>query len=162
MENNPYATPEADLIANTGSEKDLSNTFVRFGWGWTLLLALITNGIYSMYWIYTRTTAINNVVDKKISSTLVGAYIVSSLILISADIYMRFNSTPVDIFWAFFGIAALVYVVSIITWIFTFRARLNDMIDAGELNTSRLGPVLSFFFNIIYFQFKINQAIDNS
>ena len=45
-------------------------------------------------------------------------------------------------------------------WVYTLRNRLNRIIGAQEEDERWIGPVATFFFQILYLQYKINQAID--
>ena len=44
--------------------------------------------------------------------------------------------------------------------VFALRTSLTELIDKGNSYPITLNPFLIFFFNIIYFQYKINEAID--
>ena len=62
-----------------------------------------------------------------------------------------------------YGIVAvsLLYLIFYLVWLFTFRARLLEIARGHGANTFRINPALTFFFQSIYLQYKINQYIDN-
>jgi hypothetical protein len=41
-----------------------------------------------------------------------------------------------------------------------FRDRLNTFLERSSVKTSKLGPVLTFFFQVLYLSFKVNQNLD--
>jgi len=61
--------------------------------------------------------------------------------------------------WVFSNYVCLAYVN--IVWIIKVRNRLNRINNVSKGDALWLGPFLSSFFHVIYFQHKINQSISS-
>lgn len=156
LANNPYSAPEATL--DRPQESQALAGFKRFTtWG-VVGLCIITLGIYSLYWLYSRTNQINNLTDNKIGKTFV---LVTTVLYLASTVisYLPFVgviNTTLLMASPFVSFAAMVlYVV----WAFKIRNRLNQVTNsAGQITWC--GPILTFFFTIFYLNYKINQNID--
>lgn len=169
MSDNPYSAPDADLaVENSDSGVAAVKQFPRFT-AWAVFgLSIITLGIYSYYWLYTRTTQLNNLSapENKIASWL------PTTTIIVVILYWIMNFAPLMMGGAMadpsmammIGIVSLVisiaYLVFYLMWIFGFRNRLNMLSGVNKGEAFWLGGVMTFFFNVIYFQYKINQMHD--
>tara|TARA_B110000881_G_C18306086_1_gene379498 strand:+ start:72 stop:545 length:474 start_codon:yes stop_codon:yes gene_type:complete len=152
MTDNIYSAPESNI--NEVSEgDDAIMQFPRFS-AWAVFgLGIITLGIYTLFWFYNRLTVVNKNHTKPIAMGLFWAYIALSVLSNG----MSFSESWM-LFASLFTVAGMiVYFVMI----YTLRARLIDLIESAEVtNLSKIGGVMTFFFSIIYLQFKINEAID--
>jgi hypothetical protein len=54
----------------------------------------------------------------------------------------------------------LILTVVTLVWVFQFRNRLNEFFAPRQENRYWLGGVLTFFFGVLYLQYKLNQLID--
>jgi magnesium-transporting ATPase (P-type) len=149
---NVYEAPEANLTENNdGSNKPILN-FDRFSaWG-VFFLSIITLGIYSVYWLVNRTNKANSLAKNQIAQGLVYGYValyVVNLVLSIAGILPELG----------FIVSLASFVVAIIL-IFSLRTSLTELINEGSAEPVKLNGILTFFFNVIYFQYKINEAID--
>lgn len=150
---NPYQTPAAELTTKGAGHGIME--FKRFSaWG-VFGLTLISFGVYSIYWLYTRALVVNDVHEKKISNGL----LYSSVMVTVLSLFSGFlGETEVEVIASL--IITLLYMVVILTLLFKVRNRLQDIArDAGG-DSVKLSPVLTFFLSTIYLQFKINQSID--
>jgi len=165
-ENNPYSAPDADLaVENTESGVDAVKQFKRFT-AWAVFgLGLITFGIYSYYWLYTRTTLLNNLSEPK---NRIASWLPKATIAVVALTFLL-NFLPQSLltdqssamaFGLFFLVVFVAYFVLFIMWIFGFRKRLNLLSGSNKGDLFWLGGIMTFFFNVIYFQYKINQMHD--
>lgn len=164
---NPYSAPDADLaVKSSGSGIDSIKEIPRFT-AWAVFgLSLITFGIYSYYWLYSRTTQLNNMSapENRVASWLP----ITAVSLIAVSWILSFAplaSADLATSTAFSGISAIisiVYIVFYIMWIFAFRKALHALSGANKGDMFWLGGIMTFFFNTIYFQYKINQIHDNS
>lgn len=153
MEANPYEAPNSDLAVATDDQ--ISSNFDRFSAWWVFLLTLVTFGIYPVYWIYTRGQTVNRAQGDQIKPT----WLYMSVILFALTFVVEFASPEKVELYIMVNIAYLVvYLVSL----FKIRNRLQKMMSETTGSTYTLGPVLTFFFNCIYLQYKINEFIDNS
>jgi len=159
---NPYAAPQADVeLPSSGNAIEIIKSLPRFTTWAVVGLSIITMGVYSIYWLYNRTKKLNAGLpdDKKISKGIViGA-------LISYIIYMIFSIVAPMVMpelAAIGGLFAILYFVLFIIWIYKFRGAINTLIATRDRKKGWIGPILTFFINIYYFQYKINQIHDNS
>ena len=150
---NIYEAPEAELTQqNTGGNKPILN-FDRFSaWG-VFFLSLITLGIYAIYWLVSRTNKANALAKHQVNQNLVYGYIALYVI----NIAVAFTSIP-EVFSSIISI--ITFIVGLV-FIFSLRVSLKELINEGSNEPVHLSGILTFFFYAIYFQYKINEAIDN-
>ncbi|GKW51975.1 DUF4234 domain-containing protein [Pseudoalteromonas shioyasakiensis] len=150
---NIYEAPEAELTQqNNGGNKPILN-FDRFSaWG-VFFLSLITLGIYAIYWLVSRTNKANALAKHQVNQNLVYGYIALYVI----NIAVAFTSIP-EVFSSIISI--ITFIVGLV-FIFSLRASLKELINEGSNEPVHLSGILTFFFYAIYFQYKINEAIDN-
>jgi hypothetical protein len=153
----PYAPPRAAIADPTaGDYRD----FARISTWWVLVLSFITLGLYAPYWLYTRIKTLNGMVSSRpiplslpiAVCVLCAANVASGLL---AGIYpdatgVKVLSTVVQ--WA--------SIIANLVCVFTLRNRLNA--DAGAQRDSPywVGGVATFFFQVLYLNYKLNQRID--
>jgi len=151
FENNVYSAPKSDL--NVDDSTGL-NHFIRFSaWG-VFGLSIITLGIYWIYWLYNRSNIINSIHSNKIASWLIVGFVTAYIVNSMSSIAEAFIPENIIIIMATL-LSSLAYFVLYIMLVFGMRSRLSTI-----LGTS-LNGVLVFFFSAIYFQYKINEAIDS-
>lgn len=149
---NVYEAPEANLTQTNGSSNKPILNFERFSaWG-VFFLTIITIGIYGVYWLISRTNKANALATKQVSQGLIYGY----LALYVVNFILSFTGAPPALS---LSISLASMVVGLI-YIFTLRASITELINEGSSEPVKLGGVKTFFFNIIYFQYKINEAID--
>ncbi len=148
---NVYETP-ASQVLNENDANGIDN-FNRFtAWG-VLGITVVTFGLYTLYWLYSRANTLNTFHNTKISSTTINVFLASIALSTSASIAVEFY--PGNDFLDIANISfSLVYFVSYLVMLFTFKNRLSEA--AGK----PINPVLTFFGTAIYLQYKINQTID--
>jgi hypothetical protein len=161
---NPYAAPASNVASDSlGQDVSKIKSFKRFTtWG-VLGLAIITLGIYAYYWMFSRTKTLNTLIpENKIAGWMVPTIIIFGVINILLSLLpllapeqavtIQMLSTPFSIIGFVLGL----------TWAFKFRNRLNIISGSSKGNVFWLGPILTFFFQLYYFQYKINQMHDAS
>lgn len=52
--------------------------------------------------------------------------------------------------------------VLLLIWVFSFRNRLNILSGSERGSDYWAGPVLTFFFQVLYLSYKVNQLIDRA
>ena len=151
----PYASPSADLVEN--NTIDQIKQFKRFSaWG-VFGLMFITFGIYPIYWLCNRAETVNSVHEKKISKAWTTALVVSIIIYYVASFSIGLvGETGLIVMSVVTLISLIVYMVAYLVVAFAIRNRLQD------ITNNKLNGVLTFFFNAVYLQYKINEAIDQS
>lgn len=156
---NPYAAPEADLEVQQAAG-DIS-VFPRFSTWAVFGLSIITLGIYTIYWLYDRTRKLNSISENQISQGVVSASVglfvasgISSIVVAVVGPSSSFGALVlVD------GLLGLASGIMILVWAFKFRNRLNRVTNS-EGKPTWAGPILTFFFNVLYLSYKINQHLD--
>ncbi|WP_019605068.1 DUF4234 domain-containing protein [Teredinibacter turnerae] len=150
---NPYSAPQSEV--NAPSAGKLSAIFPRFT-AWAVFgLGLITLGIYSFYWLFSRTRQINPVIENPISPLFMGATLGLYIVGFASNIPL--NNPIVTMVLSFLSVAGSIMFV---VWAFRLRSRIHQVANISASDPSRINPVLTFFFSVIYLQYKINQYID--
>ena len=150
---NIYEAPEAELTQqNTGGNKPILN-FDRFSaWG-VFFLSLFTLGIYSIYWLVSRANKANALAKHQVNQNLIYGYI--------AIYAINFVLAFTDISEVLSAMASIISLIVGLVFIFSLRTSLKELINEGSNEPVHLSGILTFFFYAIYFQYKINEAIDN-
>jgi hypothetical protein len=150
-EENIFAAPEAELTNKTMQNKPVLQ-FQRISAWFVFFIGLITLGIYNVYWLYSRTLIANNLTkENKVNINLLYSYVSLFSIGIVASI--------ADIGSLSF-IVQIINLVVYIFLVFSIRRALIEIINAGSETHTHLNGILTFLFSSIYFQYKINEAID--
>lgn len=162
--NDAFSAPEANL-ANVSEEKPILQ-FERFSAWWVLLLSVITFGIYPVYWLYTRTSKVSELVtENKVSSFRLNAF----LVLVIAYWVIAFAGGFIGeeagtLFTALSGLVTIGYLVFYVLIAFGARRALREIINSGSEDFTPLKGISSglgtFFAPAIYLQYKANEAID--
>ncbi|MCK5901791.1 MAG: DUF4234 domain-containing protein [Cocleimonas sp.] len=162
MSDNPYATPTANLQSKS-TDKAPVKQFPRFTTWAVVGLSIITMGIYTIYWLYSRTQILNTLLpENKIPSWLTtSSLIVFFLYLVMSFAPLANNGVMPNGMDAFSLVINLAYIVLFITWAFSFRSRLNTLSGSNKGDLFWLGGILTFFINVYYFQYRINQIHDH-
>ena len=153
---NPYSSPSTVLVDQADHAID---NFKRFSaWG-VFGLSVITLGIYFMYWLFTRAQQLNGFYHHKISPVFIWGTLITYII------YMAFSSLIDKLgdqpLLAIVGIVGnLGYMILYVGLVFAFRNRLLEMAREDGNTEFKVGPILSFFFQCLYFQYKINEYHD--
>ena len=58
-------------------------------------------------------------------------------------------------------ISSICYSLANLFWVFTIRNRLHQMTKAGEQSLFWINGILTFLFQSIYLQYKVNEYLDN-
>lgn len=150
---NPYKSPEAHLDQSI-SDKNVQILGRFTAWG-VFALTILTLGIYPIYWMYSRAKIINTLHEDKISSALLILFVVAEILWYSSVI---FGGSEAAIQAG--GVIAVVNMVLYLIVLFTIRNRLQDIVNRSGNKQYKVGIVLTFFFFVIYLQYKINKCID--
>ena len=154
---NAFEAPKANLSTPVTNNPILE--LQRFSaWG-VFGLSIITLGLYFIYWMFTRTKQIN-MLSKVAKANIVALYIYigSSVISNISQYVLDPTNMVVAIVILIAGVAGI---VAYIMTVFSARKALQEVINEGSQEEVKLGGILTFFFSAIYFQYKINEAIDN-
>ncbi|CAA0109133.1 Uncharacterised protein [BD1-7 clade bacterium] len=152
-QNDIYKAPTSELDVN--SDLNGIENFERFSAWWVFLLSAVTLGLYQIYWLYTRSTTMNSLHDKKIPKWTLMGVVVSMTVLMAADVASEFIQADqilniVSIVSNVFYIGLYVYVL------FALKNRLEGIIN------SPLNGIFTLFGSVIYLQYKINERLDSA
>lgn len=122
----------------------------------TILLTIVTLGLYVPYWMLRQSRCAHRVLPEKPIALFV---MVSSIVLTVASTlllvpeYMgHWNALMQRVDNA----VTLLDIIFYLTWIFMLRHRIHLSIGAGARQYLWFSPVLTFFFGPYYLQYKIN------
>ncbi len=130
-------------------------------------LSMITFGFYTFFWLFSRTKILNQNLheEDRIASWIPIVGIISFILYFTLSIapVLIISSSPelATTLMGIGGMIGLVYIVMFLVWIFKFRSRLNLLSESNSGEKFWLGGILTFFANILYFQWKINQIHDH-
>ena len=154
----PYAPPKSQL-ASPGADNAAVLRLPRIRTLAVIALTIITLSLYLPYWLYTRSTILNDLQERPISRTFmmlaVLVYLASFAMIIPESLYPDSQQIILAS-----SAASLVSNIIMLVWVFSFRNRLNEMTAVTRGSKFWLGAVLTFFFQVFYLQYKLNQLID--
>jgi len=134
--------------------------FPHFNTWWVLLLSIVTLGLYVPYWLYTRTKILNRLSRyDPIPIALPVALPVLCVLCVAIGfvdgIYPdRMGVKP------FLVIVQWTYMIVTLICEFSFRNRLNEDCLEGSDSPYWVGLVATFFFGILYLNYKLNQRVE--
>jgi hypothetical protein len=155
---NPYTPPKAPLETVAEGAARIEE-MPRFSAWWVLLLEIVTFGLYVPYWLFTRSRRLNKVWPGAIDGFLVwtALAVIGASYLGSLGEILEPDNRGMHVLSKALGFGQF---VAVLIWVYTLRNRLNRIIGAQEEDERWIGPVATFFFQILYLQYKVNQAID--
>jgi hypothetical protein len=153
--NSVYQAPSAKLYEQNGEMGDFTN-FKRISAWLVFFYSVITLGIYSLFWFYSRMQAANLVADKKVEEWKFYGYLITFLLSFFGGSILAFVM-PESLFGSLLSLFNFIFYI---IFIYSFRAALLSIINKNNSLIIKVGPILTFFFSSIYFQYKINEAID--
>lgn len=149
---NAFEAPKADLSTPFTDNPILG--MKRFSaWG-VFGLSIVTFGLYLIYWMFTRVNNVNRI-SKVAKASIIAVYIYLGASIISNVVLYGFMLVNVSL------ALSLISLISFYVAIYSLRRALTEMINQGTENKVTIGPIKTFFFNVLYIQYKINEAIDN-
>ena len=164
--NDPYKSP----VSEVDSEQGMSD-FTRMPRMHTLIVVvfvIVSMGLYIPYWAITRAVRFNLIYPVgKVSMQF--TYIVCAIYLASFgmdlfDLVGEFTASSTNLkaeYETLYIALSLSGSLGFLIWVFYFRYKLNNYLVQEVNSFSTVGGVLTFFFGIIYLNFKINQTIDD-
>ena len=157
---NPYSAPDADLeVESTGSGVDKVKQLPRFTTWAVVGLTIITLGIYAFYWLFSRTKMLNKLLPE---NKIAGWLPITTLLLYIVNLLSSYaplgitNPDIVLITSVVSMVTRILYLIFLIIWIYAFRNRLNQLSGSSKGDLFWLGGILTFFINVYYFQYKLN------
>jgi len=130
-------------------------------WVAVWLIGAVTMGIFILVWIFKQANFVQSIDPRSKAKTLYIAGIlleVVYVVLVVAGTALQNSLTPILI--GLGGLLALVAVVCIILAHFKMRSSLVGYYNSVENIGLRLSGVMTFFFNILYFQHHFTRIAD--
>ena len=152
--NDLYAPPSSDL--SKIDHADIS-VFERFSTWYVIGLTIVTLSLYLPYWLYTRSKSLNAITENKISSYFINVTLILFFTSIVAVVTVEFIQ-PDETIMLTSSALDLISNIMMLVWVFKFRNRLSELFSHDSI---KLGPVMTFFFQVFYLQYKINEIIDH-
>ncbi|NQY34348.1 MAG: DUF4234 domain-containing protein [Alteromonadaceae bacterium] len=154
---NAFEAPQANLSDANNSDKPILEMERFSAWG-VFFLSIITLSIYSYYWFITRAKQINSLsTESKANLPMFYIYIVYAVI--STGIAFIEITDPT--FALINMVTTIVFTIILLIGVFSLRSAIEEVINKGSEEHVHLNKILTFFFSFIYFQYKMNEAIDN-
>ncbi|MCP3899406.1 MAG: DUF4234 domain-containing protein [Desulfobacteraceae bacterium] len=162
---NPYITPSANLIESNKEGAAALAEFNKVSTWIVLLLTMLTCGVYAFFWLYSRTKILNRLPSvEPISSgfmvTTIILWAISMLFSFGTGINTGIQGEPDVGLTLITNLLSIVASILPIVWYFKFKNRLNTFLTNHVQNGSLLGPIMTFFFNILYLSYKLNENIE--
>ncbi|MEM7561947.1 MAG: DUF4234 domain-containing protein, partial [Pseudomonadota bacterium] len=130
---------------------------------YVFILSFVTLSLYIPYWFYSRTRQLNQIVHDQTTSLFiyvsVAIYLATWLVGFTPLFFPALDpyfgeSQPHMLYFPIIDLAANIF---ILIWAFKFRNRLNETFSGPDF---KIGIVMTFFFQNIYLQYKLNELID--
>ncbi|AJQ97881.1 DUF4234 domain-containing protein [Gynuella sunshinyii] len=152
-----YKTPSSSVNIPDFIE-DL-NAFKRVSVWRMVFLTIVTLGVYPIYWMYTRTQILNSITSQGISSSVIRIALVSGgVYLLSPILGQYLVGHQFAAAMKLFAVAS--YIVFTLIWLFGLRAEITRIARNQGQSDFHANGVLTYFFQMLYLQYKINQFFD--
>lgn len=125
----------------------------RFHWGWVLLLSILTLGLFYVAWAFVQAAWVRRIDPSSKALTLLAVYLVLTL----AGEWMADTApkeSPQVLAGALLSLAGAI--VSVVAF-FSMRKSLLVHYNAVEPVGLKLGLIMTFFFNVLYFQHHLTR-----
>jgi len=123
-------------------------------WGLVLLLAICTCGLFAIIWDFVQVLWMKRIEPQTRAFPYFLAYAILSFINGAFSAGTMHNGHHRSVLGGLAGIAAFVFVI---LYRFAMRDSLERHFNSAEPIGLRLGPILTFFFGGLYFQYHFNQ-----
>ena len=156
---NPYETPDSQLV-DTSLNQEGYTKLKRFStWG-VLGLSIITLSTYTIYWLYSRTVALNKQpgvtpISGAFMSVATVLYVIPFLMIIPESIYPE--NSVILLASNMVSIASNIF---FLVWVFKYKNRLNVVLRDRQVPIKYLGSIMTFIFTVLYLSYKTNEYVD--
>ncbi len=124
-------------------------------WGLVLLFSLLSCGLFSSAWNLVQAAWMKKVAPQ--STALY--YYVASICVLAAVLFTSFEAAFAHSSNSIAGAMNLVYAILTLVGRFSLRSSLEQHYNVVEPMGLSLGPIMTFFFGDIYFQYHFNQIM---
>ena len=124
-------------------------------WALLLLLCFVTCWIFGIVWMFIQANWVKKIDPRNQGQLLYGLYLgvyVFAMVVAGAGGAMGAEEEIMLVYW----LLVIAWSVCAIIGHFKLRSSLNDYYQGPPINL-HLGPVMTFFFNVIYFQYHFTR-----
>jgi hypothetical protein len=130
-------------------------------WGVCVLLAFLTCGIFSIVWIMVQAVWVKKIQPASKAVTyfgmVIGLWVLSMVLSVSKGISAARSGHADNSLAAVQGLISLAYVIVWIVGAFNMRDSIEEHFNSAEPIGLRLSGVMTFFFNVFYFQYHFTR-----
>lgn len=151
----PSAAPQAPVAAAPGT---VYPDPPSLHWALVLLLAFVTCGIFSWVWMFVQASWMKKVLPTTKVMTYYGIaialYCVGIVITLSSGVSPGQEANPLG------GLFNLAGAVLFIVGAFAMKSSMEEHFNTAERIGLQLSGVMTFFFNVLYFQYHFTQIVE--
>jgi hypothetical protein len=130
-------------------------------WGVCLLLAFLTCGIFSIVWIMVQALWVKKIQPASKAVTYfgiaIGLWLLSTVLSISGAVSAARTGHADPSLQAIQALISLGYIILWIVGAFSMRDSIEEHFNSAEPIGLRLSGVMTFFFNVFYFQYHFTR-----
>ena len=152
----PYGSAPAAYPQTASTYPDPPNLH----WALVLLIGIFTCGLFSLVWMFVQAAWMRKVSPNSKALTYYIVWIVLYVVTIVAEIaagVANNNGTPSSGLTALYAVCGLANIVMFLVAIFTMRSDMEEHFNGPEPVGLSLSGVMTFFFNILYFQYHFTR-----
>jgi hypothetical protein len=153
---NPYTSPTAEVIE---TNSDSIEGLPRVSTWLVLLFSILTLGIYMIYWQYNRLAKLNPLIENKIPTIFLHIYLGLTLLSWAFQAYTAMAPDDAALMTTFAIVNSIGSIVGAVCFYIVLYKMRNRICD-DLLKTERWGGIKTFFFSLLYINYKINEAHD--
>jgi hypothetical protein len=126
-------------------------------WGWLLLLNFITRSYFNIIWALIQANWARKLSGKNSAIVLIAMYPASMISGVIAIVIATVAGAGAESLSTLGGLLIIAGVICLIVGSFKIRAAMEEYYNTVEDIGLTLSGAMTFFFNVIYFQYHINR-----
>jgi hypothetical protein len=129
-------------------------------WALVLLIGCFTCGLFLLVWMFVQAAWMRKVDPRSKALSYYVAAIVVYVIMIGGEVTMMMSGAtgvPSSTISGVVGVCSLAYFVLLMVAIFSMRSSMEEHFNGPEPIGLQLSGVMTFFFNILYFQYHFTR-----
>ena len=153
------ATPQPGAYTGLSNDAAMAQQIVplppNLHWGWVLFLNVITRSLFNLIWAIVQANWARKLSGKNTAMVLIVMYpagIITGALVVGIGAGANLPAIA-----GFGAVLLFVGVICLIIGTFQIRSAMEDYYNSVENIGLTLGPVMTFFFGVIYLQYHINR-----
>jgi fatty acid desaturase len=126
-------------------------------WGWLLLLNFITRSFFNIIWALIQANWARKLSGKNTAMVLIAMYPASMISGVIAIAIAAVAGAGAESLSTLGGLLIIAGIICLIVGSFKIRAAMEEYYNTVEDIGLSLSGAMTFFFNVIYFQYHINR-----